>query len=93
MTALVQAGLEVYRLLVALMAKKDCFWFPMNVGWCIKIRDTHVQNAISSVFPKIPNWNTTTFFCRYELLQSLQHLRYDLGRFAVRRGLHWGREC
>ena len=28
-----------------------CFQFPMIVGWCLKIRDTHVQNAISLVFP------------------------------------------
>ena len=27
------------------MGKKDCFRFLMNVGWCFKIRDTHVQNA------------------------------------------------
>ena len=46
-SALGKAGLEVFLLLFALVGKKDCFRFPMNVGWCVKIRDTHVQNAIS----------------------------------------------
>ena len=53
MTALVQAGLEAFLLLFALVGKKDCFRFPMNVGWCIKICDTHVQNAINVMFPEI----------------------------------------
>ena len=39
----------------ALMGKKDCFRYPMNVGWWIKIRDTHVQNAIGLMIPDIPN--------------------------------------
>ena len=37
------------------LGKKDCFLFPINVGWCIKIRDTYVNNAISLMFPEIPN--------------------------------------
>ena len=32
--------------------KEDSFRFPMYVGWCIKIRDTHVQNAIRLMFPE-----------------------------------------
>ena len=50
MTALVQAGLEVF---LALMGKKDGFLFPMNVGWFIKIRGPHVQNAISLILISI----------------------------------------
>ena len=50
-TALVQAGLEVF--FSSYMGKNDRYWFPINVGWCIKIRDTHVQNAMSLVFPDI----------------------------------------
>ena len=38
----------------SLEVKKDCFLFP-NVGWCIKIRDAHVQNEISLMFPELPN--------------------------------------
>ena len=53
MTALVQTGLEVFLLLFAHMGKKDCFLIPMNAGWYIKIRDTHVQNAISLMLPDI----------------------------------------
>ena len=26
-----------------------------DVGWCIKMRDIYVQNAISLVFPELPN--------------------------------------
>ena len=59
LAALVQAGLEV----LLIMGKKDCVPFPMNVGWCIKIRNEHVQNTISLVFPEIPNEQITTFFC------------------------------
>ena len=47
------ARLEVFILLFALMEKKDCFQFPVNVRWCINIRDIHVQNAISLVLPDI----------------------------------------
>ena len=57
MTALVQAGLEVFLLLFALVGKKNCFllpasdeWRMVHGAWCIKILDTHVQNAISLVF-------------------------------------------
>ena len=50
---LVQADLEVFLFRFTLMEKKDCFRFPMNVGWCIKIRDT--QNAFSLMVPDIPN--------------------------------------
>ena len=49
---LVQADLEVFLLLFALMGKKDPFRFPMNVG-CISIRATYQQNAISLMTPDI----------------------------------------
>ena len=45
-----RSNLEVFLLLVAHMGKKDFFGFPMNVGWGIKIRYTHIQNAISLMF-------------------------------------------
>ena len=70
-TALVQAGLEVFLLLFALMGKKDCVRFPMNDGWCIKIRDTHVQSAISLVIPEIPDEKISSFFCRFRHSFSL----------------------
>ena len=41
-------GLEVFLLLFTLMGKKDCF----RIAWCIEIRFTHVQNAISLVFSR-----------------------------------------
>ena len=34
-------------------------------GWCIKIRDTHVQSAISLVIPEIPDEKISSFFCRF----------------------------
>ena len=40
---------------VVIRVVMDCFLFPMNVGWGIKIRDTHVQNTISLMFPEIPD--------------------------------------
>ena len=48
-------------LLFAFLGMNDCFRFPMSVRWCIKVRDKHVQNAISSVFPEIPDKKITTF--------------------------------
>ena len=61
--------------------------FPMNIGWCIKFRDTHVQNAITSrcfQCPAVPNY---VLLLVMTFLRSRQHLRYDLGRVVDRGGL------
>ena len=61
-TALVLVGVDVFLLLFALMGTNECLRFPMNVGWCIKIRNTHFENAISLMFTEVPNELVTTFF-------------------------------
>ena len=66
MTASVQAGLKVFLLIFALVGKKDCFLFPMNVG-CIKIRNTHVQDAIGRI-----NICATTSLARFVVRCGLQ---------------------
>ena len=46
-------GGTVFLLLFA-FGKEGLLPVSDNVGWCIKIRDTHVQYAISLVFPDAP---------------------------------------
>ena len=62
--------------------------FPVNVRRCIKIRDTHVQNAISLMFQRF----LVSRSPRSSVGVDIRHLRYDLGIFVVRRGQKMGCE-
>ena len=81
MTALVQASFEENFLLFTIMGKKDCVRCPMHDGGWNMVRNTHVHNAISLMFPDI----RSSVGIDLPTVSSTSALRP--GRFVVRRGL------